>query len=255
MIVEPFAGDTVADNLNPVGRVYYSFSTFLCVPNALSQQRRLRARRAGRRAADPAGRDRRGLHPVPPGRRDAVQHRVRGASVDSRALPYGDGSPAAGRVRGAGRAAGARRRGAAPALSGRRRRPAAGAHRLRPGRPVRPGHGRPVGRGGAAGARRAPAAAVRPGTRGAGPRQARPRADRGPADRLRGRVRRTARRRRGRRRARGGGGARRRRRRRSSGCGSSAWRRRPGAGRSGRWRCSSTRSARRRPGSSSRCPR
>ncbi len=37
MIVEPFAGDTVADNLNPVGRVYYNFSTFLCVPNALSQ--------------------------------------------------------------------------------------------------------------------------------------------------------------------------------------------------------------------------
>ncbi|GIF51715.1 methyltransferase family protein [Asanoa ferruginea] len=37
MIVEPFAGDTVNDNLNPVGRVYYSFSTFLCVPNALSQ--------------------------------------------------------------------------------------------------------------------------------------------------------------------------------------------------------------------------
>jgi SAM-dependent methyltransferase len=37
MIVEPFAGDTVAENLNPVGRVYYSFSTFLCVPNALSQ--------------------------------------------------------------------------------------------------------------------------------------------------------------------------------------------------------------------------
>ena len=37
LIVEPFAGDTVADNLNPVGRVYYSFSTFLCVPNALSQ--------------------------------------------------------------------------------------------------------------------------------------------------------------------------------------------------------------------------
>ena len=37
MIVEPFAGDTVAENLNPVGRVYYSFSTFLCVPNAMSQ--------------------------------------------------------------------------------------------------------------------------------------------------------------------------------------------------------------------------
>jgi cyclopropane fatty-acyl-phospholipid synthase-like methyltransferase len=37
MIVEPFAGDTVAENLNPVGRVYYSFSSFLCVANALSQ--------------------------------------------------------------------------------------------------------------------------------------------------------------------------------------------------------------------------
>ena len=38
MIVEPFAGETVADNLNPVGRVYCSLSTFLCVPNALSQE-------------------------------------------------------------------------------------------------------------------------------------------------------------------------------------------------------------------------
>jgi ubiquinone/menaquinone biosynthesis C-methylase UbiE len=37
MIVEPFAGDSVVDNLNPIGRVYYSLSTFLCVPNALSQ--------------------------------------------------------------------------------------------------------------------------------------------------------------------------------------------------------------------------
>jgi 2-polyprenyl-3-methyl-5-hydroxy-6-metoxy-1,4-benzoquinol methylase len=37
MVVEPYAGDSVAGNLNPVGRVYYSFSTFLCVPNALSQ--------------------------------------------------------------------------------------------------------------------------------------------------------------------------------------------------------------------------
>jgi len=37
LIVEPFAGDTAAENLNPVGRVYYSFSNFLCVPNAKSQ--------------------------------------------------------------------------------------------------------------------------------------------------------------------------------------------------------------------------
>lgn len=37
LIVEPAAGDTVAENLNPVGRVYYNFSTLLCVPNAMSQ--------------------------------------------------------------------------------------------------------------------------------------------------------------------------------------------------------------------------
>jgi SAM-dependent methyltransferase len=38
MIVEPYAGDSVAENLNPVGRAYYSMSTLLCVPNALSQE-------------------------------------------------------------------------------------------------------------------------------------------------------------------------------------------------------------------------
>jgi hypothetical protein len=37
MVVEPAAGASLTDNLNPVGRVYYAFSTFLCVPNALSQ--------------------------------------------------------------------------------------------------------------------------------------------------------------------------------------------------------------------------
>jgi 2-polyprenyl-3-methyl-5-hydroxy-6-metoxy-1,4-benzoquinol methylase len=37
LVVEPLAGDAPAANLHPVGRVYYSFSTFLCVPNARSQ--------------------------------------------------------------------------------------------------------------------------------------------------------------------------------------------------------------------------
>jgi SAM-dependent methyltransferase len=37
LIVEPLAGDALADNLNPVGRIYYSSSTFVCVPNARSQ--------------------------------------------------------------------------------------------------------------------------------------------------------------------------------------------------------------------------
>ena len=37
LVVEPYANDTISDNLNPVGRVYYNFSTQLCVPNAMSQ--------------------------------------------------------------------------------------------------------------------------------------------------------------------------------------------------------------------------
>ena len=38
MIVEPAAGDRVEQNLNPVGRAYYAFSTLLCTPASLSQE-------------------------------------------------------------------------------------------------------------------------------------------------------------------------------------------------------------------------
>ncbi len=38
MLVEPFAGDRVADNLNPVGRVFYSASTLVCTPASRSQE-------------------------------------------------------------------------------------------------------------------------------------------------------------------------------------------------------------------------
>jgi SAM-dependent methyltransferase len=38
MIVEPFAGDRVEDNLNPVGRIFYSASTMICTPCSLSQE-------------------------------------------------------------------------------------------------------------------------------------------------------------------------------------------------------------------------
>ena len=41
LLVEPMAGDQVEDNLNPVGAAYYAFSTLLCTPNALSQERAL----------------------------------------------------------------------------------------------------------------------------------------------------------------------------------------------------------------------
>jgi SAM-dependent methyltransferase len=38
MVVEPFANEELKDNLNPVGRVYYSFSTLLCTPCSRSQE-------------------------------------------------------------------------------------------------------------------------------------------------------------------------------------------------------------------------
>lgn len=37
LVVEPFAADDAAGNMNPVGRVYCNFSTLLCVPSAMSQ--------------------------------------------------------------------------------------------------------------------------------------------------------------------------------------------------------------------------
>jgi SAM-dependent methyltransferase len=38
MIVEPFAGDHVQDNLNPVGRVFYGASSMICVPVSLARR-------------------------------------------------------------------------------------------------------------------------------------------------------------------------------------------------------------------------
>ena len=38
MLVEPMAGDTMAENLNPLGQIYYGFSTTVCTPNSLSQE-------------------------------------------------------------------------------------------------------------------------------------------------------------------------------------------------------------------------
>ena len=38
MLIEPFANDDLADNLNPVGAAYFGFSTLLCTPSSLSQE-------------------------------------------------------------------------------------------------------------------------------------------------------------------------------------------------------------------------
>jgi hypothetical protein len=38
MIVEPFAHDRLEQNLNPIGRIFYSASTFICTPASRSQE-------------------------------------------------------------------------------------------------------------------------------------------------------------------------------------------------------------------------
>lgn len=38
MVVEPAAGNSLAENLNPVGRLFYSASTMVCVPTSLAQE-------------------------------------------------------------------------------------------------------------------------------------------------------------------------------------------------------------------------
>ena len=38
MIVEPFANDKLEDNLNPIGRIFYSASTCICTPASRSQE-------------------------------------------------------------------------------------------------------------------------------------------------------------------------------------------------------------------------
>jgi hypothetical protein len=38
MIVEPIAGDSLEQNLNPVGRLYYAGSTMICLPTSRSQE-------------------------------------------------------------------------------------------------------------------------------------------------------------------------------------------------------------------------
>jgi hypothetical protein len=38
MVVEPMAADTLDENINPVGRLYYAASTMICVPTSLAQE-------------------------------------------------------------------------------------------------------------------------------------------------------------------------------------------------------------------------
>ena len=65
MIVEPFANDELKDNLNPVGRVYYSFSTLLCTPCSRSQEVGMCLGAQAGEKARPEGRNFRWIQPLP----------------------------------------------------------------------------------------------------------------------------------------------------------------------------------------------
>ena len=97
MIVEPYAGDRIEDNLNPVGRAYYAFSHAALHAGLALAGGRARARRAGRRGADPRRRRGGRVHALPPRGRDAVQPRLRGAAVTLAGRPRS--APAAGAPR------------------------------------------------------------------------------------------------------------------------------------------------------------
>jgi hypothetical protein len=38
MLVEPAAGDSLTENLHPLGAIYYAFSTMICTPASMAQE-------------------------------------------------------------------------------------------------------------------------------------------------------------------------------------------------------------------------
>ena len=75
MIVEPMAGDSLADNLNPVSRLYYNASTMVCVPNLTRARRGHSVGCAGGRKTAPRSHyGWSGIQLIPPRRGNAVQH-------------------------------------------------------------------------------------------------------------------------------------------------------------------------------------
>ena len=82
MLMEPLAGDATEDNLGPVGRVAYAFSTMACVPVSLSTRGGYGAGRPGRtRETDRSNQGRR-LQSGPARRRDATQYDSRSAALN-----------------------------------------------------------------------------------------------------------------------------------------------------------------------------
>lgn len=79
MIVEPMAGDRLADNLNPVGRTYYAGSTRVFIATSLLQN--VGAARASRRGAPSLGHHRWRVLQCQTRRGDALQHDPRSPTL------------------------------------------------------------------------------------------------------------------------------------------------------------------------------
>jgi SAM-dependent methyltransferase len=93
LLVEPFANDDTADNLNPIGRLFYSVSTLICTPGFAVAGDRYRPRRPGG-GDTPARRGDRGwVHAIPAGSRDAVQPGARSPSMRMRMEPAATPAP------------------------------------------------------------------------------------------------------------------------------------------------------------------
>ena len=89
MIVEPFANDQLKDNLNPVGRVYYSlFNPAVHALLTFAGSRTVPGC-PGRRGAHSGSCDRGWLQPFPPGDGNTVQHRLRSQTVKVISTTFG----------------------------------------------------------------------------------------------------------------------------------------------------------------------
>ena len=84
LMVEPMAGNSLAENLNPVSRLYYAFSTMICVPASKDQEVGLAlGAQAGEARICEVVTKGGGFSTFRPGDRDAVQLDPRSTDLDS----------------------------------------------------------------------------------------------------------------------------------------------------------------------------
>ena len=86
MFVEPVAGDSLAENINPVGRLYDGFSTMICTPGSLSQEVGLCPWSTSRRAALERGSLEGRFYAIAPCRGNAVQYDPGSATIRRNAV-------------------------------------------------------------------------------------------------------------------------------------------------------------------------